>query len=273
VHSRFLCGHRFPRTMDVRLTGSAIRRRTGLASGPAFGICGPAGSVRDMTEVRAVGFDLDGTLFDHRGSATRGVDEFLAGLGVAACEGARALWFAAEKAEYARWSAGEISFQEQRRERLRTVLPALGVIVGQTPAALDELFNVYLAAYRAVWRPFAGVPPVLEALRAQGLRLGVLTNGSQDQQIEKLRRIGLIDAIDVICTAEELGVWKPDPRAFEEFTRRLGVLPSECLFVGDHPEQHVAGAIAAGMPAVLIDHDSDDAAGLIAALAPYLGKT
>lgn len=223
-----------------------------------------------MAEVRAVGFDLDGTLFDHRGSATRGVDEFLAGLSVAPSEDARALWFAAEEDGYARWSAGEISFQEQRRDRLRTVLPPLGVTVDQAPAALDELFEVYLAAYRAAWRPFAGVPPVLEALRARGLRLGILTNGSQDQQIDKLRRIRLIDAVDVVCTAEELGVWKPDPRAFEEFTRRLGVLPSECLFVGDHPEQDVAGAIAAGLPAVLIDHNSDDAAGLIAAIAPYL---
>jgi putative hydrolase of the HAD superfamily len=223
-----------------------------------------------MTEVRAVGFDLDGTLFDHRGSATRGVDNFLAVLGVAPTEAARALWFAEEEAGYARWSAGEISFHEQRRDRLRAVLPSLGVPVDQTPAALDELFEVYLAAYRAAWRPFAGVPPVLEALRAQGLRLGILTNGSQDQQVDKLRCIGLIDAVDVVCTAEELGLWKPDPRAFEEFTRRLGVLPSECLFVGDHPEQDVAGAIAAGMQAVLIDHDSDDAAGLIGALAPYL---
>lgn len=225
-----------------------------------------------MTDVRAVGFDLDGTLFDHRGSATRGVEEFLAGLGVAPSENARALWFAAEEAGYARWSAGEISFQEQRRDRLRTVLPPLGVAVDQAPAVLDELFDAYLAAYRAAWRPFAGVPQALEALRARDLRLGILTNGSQDQQIDKLRRIGLIDAVDVVCTAEELGVWKPDPRAFEEFTHRLGVLPSECLFVGDHPEQDVAGAIAAGMPAVLIDHDSDDAAGLLAALAPYLGK-
>lgn len=61
--------------------------------------------------VRAVGFDLDGTLFDHRGSATDGVRLFLDRLGVDPTETVVDLWFAVEEAEFEHWRAGRISFQ------------------------------------------------------------------------------------------------------------------------------------------------------------------
>ncbi|GAB3613399.1 HAD family hydrolase [Humibacter ginsengisoli] len=214
-----------------------------------------------------MGFDLDGTLFDHRGSAAEGVDSFLGDLGVQPSADARSAWFAAEDAGFQKWSSGEISFQEQRRYRLRTVLPALGVEPPRDGEALDALFDKYLSAYRAAWKPFPGAVEAIRAIRAGGLIVGVLTNGSHEQQLDKLRRTSLYDLIDVVCTAEELGVWKLDARAFQEFTRRLGVAPSECLFVGDHPDQDIAGAAAAGMPTLIVDHYTDDSTGFLTLLS------
>lgn len=204
-----------------------------------------------------MGFDLDGTLFDHRGSAAEGVNFFLRSLGVEPSDQIRSLWFEVEDAGFRKWSSGEISFQEQRRYRLRTVLAALGVDAPDGEA-LDLLFDTYFGAYRAAWKAFPGAVSALQAVRAMGLTVGVLTNGSQEQQISKLRSIGLYDLVDVVCTAEDLGLWKPDPRAFHEFARRLCVASSECLFIGDHPDQDIAGATAAGMPAAFIDHYTED---------------
>lgn len=79
-----------------------------------------------MGVLRAVCFDLDGTLFDHRGSARAGATHFLESLKVAAAESALDSWFAAEDEQFERWRSGQISFQEQRRERLRTAQPSLG---------------------------------------------------------------------------------------------------------------------------------------------------
>lgn len=229
-----------------------------------------------MSSFKAVGFDLDGTLFDHHGSATQAVDVLIRAFGVEPSARVRQLWFETEDAEFERWRLGEVSFQEQRRRRLRTVMRSLGLSPLKNDNGLDSLFDEYLAAARSAWQPFPDSAEVLVDLRRRGFTLGVLTNGAEVQQIDKLKTTGLYDLVDVVCISEALGVQKPDPLAFRTLTERLGVLPAECLFVGDHPEHDVAGARAAGMEAVLIERLADDWAGLAAtiegAITGYDGK-
>ena len=203
--------------------------------------------------LRAVGFDLDGTLFDHRGSARAGASAFLGGLGLDVTEAALDAWFAAEDEQFERWRSGEISFQEQRRERLRGVLPPLGIDVPEDDVGLDAMFEDYVRAYRISWRAFPDALPLLHHLRSRGFRLGVLTNGTEEQQRDKLVRTGLDGAFDVVCTSERIGFQKPDSRAFVTLAGELGVDPADCLFVGDNPAHDIAGARAAGMRAVLVD--------------------
>lgn len=205
-----------------------------------------------MRTLRAVGFDLDGTLFDHRGSGRAGAAAFLGGLGLDVTETALDAWFAAEDEQFERWRSGEISFQEQRRERLRTVLPPFGIDVPDDEVGLDALFEDYLRVYRASWRAFPEALTLLHELRAQGFGLGVLTNGAEEQQRDKLARTGLDGAFDVVCTSERIGFQKPDERAFLTLADELGVDPADCLFVGDNPAHDVAGARAAGMRTLLV---------------------
>jgi putative hydrolase of the HAD superfamily len=211
---------------------------------------------------RAICFDLDGTLFDHHGSARVGVTRFLQGFGVEVTEAAIGAWFTAEDEQFERWRSGAISFREQRRARLRTVLPHLGIEVPGDEAGLDAVFKDYLRAYREAWRLFPESLPLLHELRASGHRLGLLTNGTESQQLDKLARTGLADAFDVVCVSERIGFQKPDVRAFHTLAGQLGVDPTDCLFVGDDPERDVAGARAAGMRAVLVDHAQPETRGL-----------
>ncbi len=206
-----------------------------------------------MTRIRAIGFDLDGTLFDHQGSANTGVTVFLKTLGLEPSDEALKLWFGAEEEAFEEWRAGRISFQEQRRQRLRIVLPALGFDVEDKPPGLDQLFERYLVEYRAAWAAFQDTARVLDQLRSERFRLGLLTNGNAQQQLDKLKRIGILDAFDTVCISEEIGVQKPDPRAFEMLAGRLGCSLDECLFIGDNPDQDIAGAIGAGMRAALVE--------------------
>lgn len=215
-----------------------------------------------MSELRAVGFDLDGTLFDHRGSAQSGARRFLRALGIAPTPAVLTSWFSAEDEQFERWRSGLISFQEQRRERLRTVLPLFDVALPAEDADLDALFDEYLHAYRESWTIFPDSRDILRDLRTSGYRVGLLTNGTQAQQVEKLQRTGLAEAFDVVCTSERIGVQKPDPRAFRVLAAELGVDPSECLFVGDNPAHDVEGARAAGMRGVLADRHGRHAAGI-----------
>ena len=201
----------------------------------------------------AVGFDLDGTLFDHHGSARSAAVHFLGSLGVVASDSTLASWFAAEDEHFERWRSGEISFSEQRRERLRSVLPPLGVDVPAGDVDVDELFGVYLRAYESSWRAFPDALPLLRSLRGSGHRIGLLTNGTEAQQLAKLRHTGLLVEFDVVCTSERIGFSKPDVSAFAVLASELGVEPGVCLFVGDDPMKDVNGARAAGMQALLVD--------------------
>lgn len=82
-------------------------------------------------------------------------------------------------------------------------------------------------------------------------------NGNHEQQIDKLRVTGLASLVDVVCTSEDIGVTKPDPRAFEILASRLGCTPSEMLFIGDDLTLDVTAARAAGVAAAQVRRDRD----------------
>lgn len=215
---------------------------------------------------RAVGFDLDGTLFDHQGAATAAVNQFVLGLGHEPTAALAAAWFEFETKHFETWRDGRITFTEQRRLRVRDFLSLLGMRAPDDTDAMDALFDRYLTAYQQSWRAFDEAEPLLRRLHAQGTRVGVLTNGNHAQQVAKLEATGLAALVDVICTSEEIGYPKPDPRAFEILAERLRVPISEMVFVGDNPGHDIDGARAVGMSAGLVDHSAEPPVGIEAAL-------
>lgn len=108
----------------------------------------------------------------------------------------------------------------------------------------EAAFEVFLSA-RHQLTLFDDVVPTLETLRQQGYRLAVLTNGNAD-----IRRVGLGTYFDVIVCAENLGIGKPDLRAFQTIEQRSGVAAPQIIHVGDHPRDDMLGALNAGWNAV-----------------------
>jgi putative hydrolase of the HAD superfamily len=91
----------------------------------------------------------------------------------------------------------------------------------------------------------------LEALRAAGKCLGIVTNGQTEWQTRKIDSLGLGSFFDIVLISEKEGIRKPDARIFDRACERCSVdRPAEAMFVGDHPEVDVAGAHAAGVVAV-----------------------
>ena len=89
----------------------------------------------------------------------------------------------------------------------------------------------------------------LDRLRAEGVPLGLLSNGSPGMQLAKLRACGAAPYFtpDRTLISGAIRLEKPDPRAFRLLANRLGVEPGQVLFIGDDPFRDIAGAIAAGM--------------------------
>ena len=97
---------------------------------------------------------------------------------------------------------------------------------------------------------FPNLISMLEALKGDNLVLGIITNGYGQFQMDNVRALGIEQYFDVIIISEWEGIKKPNPQIFNRALEKLEVSPSECIFMGDHPENDVKGAQNVGMMSV-----------------------
>jgi len=195
-------------------------------------------------------FDLDDTLLDDRGAQAAYLPLVYAAWRDRLPHSEQefpGVWRTALQHHFDRHVRGELSYDEQRRARIRDVfqVPSL------TDADTDRLMREFLDIYEASWRLFDDVLPVLDALGDRPL--GVITNGADVQQRGKLERMGIADRFEVILTSEVAGLGKPDPRIFVQAAARLNATPDRCVHVGDDWMRDVEGARGAGFRAVWLD--------------------
>ena len=98
----------------------------------------------------------------------------------------------------------------------------------------------------------ARLTPVLTALRARGLRTGLLSNTHWPRALHErwLADAGLLALLDARVYTSDLGHVKPHPEAFRALLREVGVEPAAAVFVGDRLRDDVSGAQALGMRTV-----------------------
>ena len=194
-------------------------------------------------------FDIDGTLMDDDGAVRA------ACLALRAAPGRlreqppddfAAAWLEIAERHFRRYLAGQVSFQEQRRARLREVF---GEPLPDEEA--DALFAYYLQCQEANWRLFPDVLPCL--VRLGGRPVGIISNGDGEQQRRKLERTGIVDRFSPVVISGDVGAAKPAAAIFHHACRLAGVSPKECTYVGDRPDADARGSLSAGMRPVLID--------------------
>ncbi len=117
------------------------------------------------------------------------------------------------------------------------------------------------AVSQACWKAEDGVQPVLEELRSSGLRLGIVSNAGDDDDVQTLvDKANLRPYFDVILSSAAQGIRKPNPRIFLNALSRLGVEPRRAAMVGDTLGADVLGAHNAGLFAIWITRRADKAA-------------
>ena len=201
--------------------------------------------------LRGVLFDLDDTLADSA-AAEESVWTDVAKVIAAHVPGVeheelRRRYLDALRRHHPDLAAGRIDALTFRRTRLAEAIEPWGTLD-------DRLFDDYLAEKARIAEEVAPFPEAIatvRALRVRGIRVGVLTNGPSAHQRRKLEVSGLGPELDAIAISEELGVGKPEPRAFGLALELLGTRAEETAMVGDSLANDVLGGMGAGLAAVV----------------------
>ncbi|MBA3233259.1 MAG: HAD family hydrolase [Propionibacteriales bacterium] len=151
--------------------------------------------------------------------------------------------------------AGEVVWGRSRDEHRSATLAH---IFDEAGLRFDE---ERLSAYRSFWDPHTmtdpEVHPLFESLRADGLRIGVLSNTVWPRawHDEIFARDGVDHLIDGAVYTSEIKWTKPAPEAFRAAMDSVGVTdPATCVFVGDRLFDDIFGARNAGMKAIHLPH-------------------
>lgn len=99
---------------------------------------------------------------------------------------------------------------------------------------------------------FDDVIPALKVLKAQGLKLGLLTN-LQTEVTSMCRELGIADYLDFTVTSAEVGADKPQPPIFLKALQLAHVNAAEAIHVGDQYQNDVLGARRVGISPILLD--------------------
>lgn len=126
----------------------------------------------------------------------------------------------------------------------------------------DELISRHAMKLNEIWRDaictrklFPETCTTIRSLSQRGYRLGLVSNTTSSVDTPKsLEKSGIAGFFDVIILSCKLGKRKPAPDILLEASKRMGVLPKYCAYIGDRPDWDVAAAHAAGFGMAVIVH-------------------
>ncbi len=126
--------------------------------------------------------------------------------------------------------------------------PLMAQMERLSPRNACELYYVYREynhrRHDELIRGYAGVEEMLQALKAAGRKLGIVTSKSEDTTAMAFRAIGLKEHFDAVVTASDTTEHKPSPVPIRLCLERLGAVADTAIYVGDSPVDILAGAAA-----------------------------
>lgn len=100
-------------------------------------------------------------------------------------------------------------------------------------------------------RVMPGIDRILDFVSRNGLKLGLATSTPASVAQDFIRRIGIADRLDAVCTGDEVHRGKPDPEIYRLCARKLGIVPQDALVFEDSVSG-VQAAKAAGCRCIAV---------------------
>ncbi|MBH0359952.1 HAD family hydrolase [Bacillus toyonensis] len=186
--------------------------------------------------IRAVLFDLDGTLLDRRQS----LEQFI-------------------RDQYNRFAFHLINIEKFEycsrfleldnngytwKDKVYSTLLCEYNITTLTP---EQLLHDYITNFRHHCIPFPNMHELLQQLKQLNIKIGIITNGFTEFQMSNLQALNIHTYTNTILVSEAEGIKKPHPEIFKRALQKLNVKAEECLYVGDHPENDALGSEQVGI--------------------------
>jgi len=206
----------------------------------------------DISRIRAIGLDLDDTLWPIWPVITRAEAQMLAFLQTRA-PGAAAVFADPARRQAVREEvvrnqpALSHNMSVLRLESIRAALRRNGEDVALAEAAFDVFFECRMQV-----QLYDDALPALAWL-ASRYPIVAVSNGNAD-----IHRVGIGQHFAANMSAHVFGVGKPDVRIFQAAAQAAGVAPHEVLHVGDDPALDVLGGLGAGMQTVWVNRGGHD---------------
>jgi putative hydrolase of the HAD superfamily len=204
------------------------------------------------SDIRAVSFDVGGTLIEPWPSVGHVYAEIAAQFGITGIAPE------ALNRQFATAWKSRVAF-DYSRDAWRDLVNHSFAGLCPTPPSRD-CFDAMYDGFATVkpWRLFDDVISTLDAVKARGWKLAILSNW--DERLRPLLvELELMDRFDAVVISHEAGCTKPAPEIFHRAAAELGLPAAAVLHIGDSRKEDVSGAQAAGMKALLLDRRSDRA--------------
>lgn len=189
--------------------------------------------------IKAVIFDLDGTLLDRDSSLAAFVVEQYKRLAEHLKHIPKNLFIK----RFIELDAKGYVWKDQVYQQLVEEFEIEGV-------SWQALLEDYVTNFKNHCVPFPDLAAMLENLAQRSFRLGIITNGRGQFQLDNILALEINDYFEEILISEWEGMAKPEPAIFYKALAGLDALPGEAVYIGDHPENDIQAAKAIGMKTI-----------------------
>jgi len=203
-----------------------------------------------MRKIKAILFDLDGTLYDHEKARTEALQKLVRVL--------------PQKVEFRPFlnTYNKVIHELRRQHEDMSIFnkeKVFGLVISclnirSNGNLIRKLASSYWNELLKRVEPYDDAKLTLETLKTLGYKMAVVSDGLVKIQLRKLDHMKLKDLFDAYAFSEEVGINKPNTAVFKLALKRLKVKPSEAVMIGDDLELDLAGAKMLGLKAILIKH-------------------
>ncbi|WP_105248837.1 HAD family hydrolase [Streptococcus suis] len=202
--------------------------------------------------MKALIFDVDDTLYDQIQPFERALERHIE----VAREQIEPLYLSFRRYAdevFEATAIGKMSLKDSHIYRMKHALADFGHQVSDATALAIQIDYDYFQGQIELSPVF---PEIFSWCQAQGITMGIITNGPYRHQLRKIRTMGLVNWFELehVLISGQVGITKPNPAIFQLMEERLGMSGEDICYLGDSFENDIIGAKTAGWQAVWFNH-------------------